>query len=217
MVEKAFFSGQLGSSVFKADEDVFIMYASNVDAVKVCTPYEEKLFFDSAAEISLLENISRDVLKKNLLKEKKCFDALYSAIAGFDGNLSREARLLSLHSAEKLLEDKDVYIFVKSRLLGTSPPREARLAEAVLISKGENCSILYDLYKEMILLRSAPEDLELKNSKDNTIKFLDIEDGKIIYRPPMSSADMVASKNGLEEYRLAAQKSRKKKKTEKKD
>jgi acyl carrier protein len=131
MIEKAFVSGQIAQSIFQDDDQLFIINASDTDKVADCTPYEKSLFFSSGTEIKVLENISIEELRKELLKEKACFDAIYGAIGGFDKNLTEETRILSIQHAESLIENPDIYDFVISRFFGNPVPKEADLGKAI--------------------------------------------------------------------------------------
>jgi hypothetical protein len=146
MIEKAFVSGQIAQSVFIEQDKLFIIKTKDLGEVWECTPYEESLFFNTEAEIKILENITIEELRETLVKEKLFFDALYGTIGGFDPGLSPKTRVLSIQRAENLVKDPGIFDFVKSRLFGNPVPAEAALKEALKLSKkngSEDMSFVY--------------------------------------------------------------------------
>jgi tetratricopeptide (TPR) repeat protein len=150
MIEKAFVSGQIAQSIFQDDDQLFIINASDTDKVVDCTPYEKSLFFSSGTEIKVFKNISIEELRKELLKEKACFDAIYGAIGGFDNNLTEETRILSIERAESLVKDTEIFDFVKSRLFGNPVPAGSALKKAVRLSKRNGFHDMNFLYNKLL-------------------------------------------------------------------
>lgn len=150
MIEKAFVSGQIAQSVFIEQNKLFIVKAKDTGNVWECTPYEKSLFFNSEAEIRILENITTEELRETLVKEKLFFDALYGAIGGFDPGLSPKTRILSMQRAENLVKDPEIFDFVKSRLFGNPVPEEAALKEALKLSKENGCEDMSFIYHTLL-------------------------------------------------------------------
>lgn len=150
MIKKAFVSGQIAQSVFIEQDKLFIIKAKDTGKVRECTPYEESLFFNSEAEIKILENISIEELRETLVKEKLFFDALFGAIGGFDPRLSPKTRVLSMQRAENLVKDPGIFDSVKSRLFGNPVPEEASLKEALKLSKENGCEDISFVYQMLL-------------------------------------------------------------------
>jgi hypothetical protein len=150
MIQKAFVSGQIGQSIFKEEDRLFIVKARDAGKVWECNPYEESLFFNIEAEIKILENITIEELRETLVKEKLCFDALYGAIGGFDPKLSEKTRILSIERAENLIKDPEIFDFVKSRLFGNPVPKEASLKEAFELSEENGFEEMSFVYQKLL-------------------------------------------------------------------
>lgn len=150
MIEKEFISGQIARTVFQEDGRLFIMHASDTERVLECTPYEKSLFFHSEAEINIFENITIEELRDKLIKEKRCFDALCNAIGGFDKILSEESRIVSIQDTENLVQNRDIYDFVISRLFGNPLPEEADPGEAIVLSIEKDCPTMNFIYTNLL-------------------------------------------------------------------
>jgi tetratricopeptide (TPR) repeat protein len=186
MIEKAFVSGQIARSIFKEEDNLFILNAKETEEISDCTPYEKSLFFSSGAEIKVFENITIDELREKLMKEKACFDAMYGAIAGFDPDLSEETRILSIQRAEELVKVPGILDFLKSRFLGNPVPKEAALKQALKLSNRNGFKEMGFLYhillnnKEVIkYILATFEETILKLALDK--EFVEIKNTFINY------------------------------------
>lgn len=150
MIEKALIKGQIARAIYEDGHKLFMIHTKDKDKVSECTPYEKSLFFNSDAEIRILENVTLEELKGKLLKEKAFFDALNGAIGGMDFDLSENTRILSMQRAESLVENHETYDFVISRLFGNPLPEEADLGEAIVLSIEKDCPTMNFIYTNLL-------------------------------------------------------------------
>lgn len=149
MIEKAFISGQIARSIFKEEEKLFLIKADDTETILDCTPYDESLFFNSGAEIKTFEHIPFEDLRKELIKEKSFFDALYATIGGFDPELPEETRILSIQRAENLTKEPDIFDFLKTRLFSNLTPGGALLEEALELAEKNGCRNMKFIYDKL--------------------------------------------------------------------
>lgn len=151
MINKVYISGQLAQAIYQEDENYFSLGLDQIERPNYCTSAELSLFFNSGAELLMLEDktITLEKIKSTVELAANRHHALTFTISGFNPELTLNTRQLSIEAANDLIQFSDIQDFVENRLLSRKLPPNNDLKKAIELSKDLNCVELHHIYQKV--------------------------------------------------------------------